>query len=41
MEIKIVKKAIAGNKQAFSYLVCEIKEKAYRIAYCYLKNEHK
>ncbi|MBN2853251.1 MAG: sigma-70 family RNA polymerase sigma factor [Clostridia bacterium] len=35
-----VRKAIQGNKDAFSTIINEIKEKSYRIAFCYLKNEH-
>ncbi|MCK5811717.1 MAG: sigma-70 family RNA polymerase sigma factor [Clostridiales bacterium] len=40
MDDIVVKKAIKGNKEAYSSLINEIKEKSYRVALCYLRNEH-
>lgn len=39
MEIKLIKKAIKGNFNAYSILVNELKEDGYKIAYTILKNE--
>ncbi|MGL5712172.1 MAG: sigma-70 family RNA polymerase sigma factor [Paraclostridium sp.] len=39
MEIKLVKKAIKGNFNAYSILVNELKEDGYKLAYTILKNE--
>lgn len=38
MEQELVKKAQAGCMHSYCKLVCGIREQAYRIAFCYLKN---
>jgi RNA polymerase sigma-70 factor (ECF subfamily) len=40
MDDIVVKRAIKGNKEATAIIINEIQEKSYRIAMCYLQNEH-
>lgn len=40
MDELIVKRAVAGDKESFSNAVMELKDRAYKIAYCCLHNEH-
>lgn len=39
MDDLLIKKAIKGDKDSFTKLILEIKDQAYKIAYCYLHNE--
>lgn len=39
MQEILVKKAKKGDKESFSKIIYEVKDQAYKIAYCYLHNE--
>ncbi|MBS4536835.1 sigma-70 family RNA polymerase sigma factor [Clostridium sp. D2Q-11] len=39
MQDILVKKAKKGDKDSFSKIIQEVKDQAYRVAYCYLHNE--
>lgn len=39
MDELVVKKAQKGDRESFTAAIMEVKDQAYRIAYCYLKNE--
>ena len=40
MDDIVVKRAIKGNKEAVAAIINEIQEQSYRVALCYLRNEH-
>lgn len=39
MDELLVRKAIKGDRESFSQLIAIVREQAYRVAYCYLRNE--
>ncbi|WP_202709984.1 sigma-70 family RNA polymerase sigma factor [Sporosalibacterium faouarense] len=39
MDELLIKQAQKGNKESFTKLMLEVKDQAYKIAYCYLHNE--
>lgn len=39
MDELLVRKAVKGDKDSFLQIILQVKDQAYRVAYCYLKNE--
>ena len=40
MEETLIKRAQKGDKESFSKIILQIKDEAYKIAYCYLRDEN-
>lgn len=40
MDIVTVKRATKGDSEAFGFLIKDVQDQAYKIAFCYLSNQH-
>lgn len=39
MDELLIRKAIKGDQESYGQLISQVKDEAYRVAYCYLRNE--